>query len=147
MEQDQERYLFRWSDVKITGWIYFIEFQEKGPVKIGYATNVDKRLNNIQSSCPYELNVLCATPGGIECEKILHKVFADSRIRGEWFWPTRIIRMAIRRLKSFEREYPDFLPVCREMIKDKVKISLFDFYGARPVDFEVTYKTREQMPF
>ena len=135
-------YLFKWSEVPITGWIYFIEFQPGGPVKIGYASNMDKRLAGLQVSCPYELNVLHAAPGGRECEKAIHLYLDKFAARGEWFWPVFELSKTIRRLKSFEIHYPNFLDVAREIIREKSEKSIFDFYGATPSDLVLSIPER-----
>ena len=56
-----------------------------GPFKIGYATNVDKRLCQLQTGSPVPLKVVNVLPGSRETEKFLHWVFRGKRSHGEWF--------------------------------------------------------------
>ncbi len=127
---------FRWSDQKITGWIYFIQYHPSGPIKIGYAHNIDHRLTTLQIACPYDLEVVCRGPGNVETEKFIHNYLFKCGIRGEWFWPVAQVQQIINRLNSFEHHYPDYNLICRNIIKEKLNQSLFEFYGARPIDIE-----------
>lgn len=68
----------------MSGFVYFITF-EGGPIKIGKALDVKKRLSALQTSSPETLFVLGAISGGSEMEASLHKQFSHLRLRGEWF--------------------------------------------------------------
>jgi hypothetical protein len=74
--------------------IYYVGCAEAKAVKIGYTSELswaDKlgsaraRLQNIQSNCPFEVELLALCDGYGDDEKALHKRFAADRIRGEWF--------------------------------------------------------------
>lgn len=72
----------------MTSFVYFVQAGPGGPVKIGKADNVEKRVIGLQTGCPDRLEVL----GVIECddararEKQLHERFSSLRIdRSEWF--------------------------------------------------------------
>ena len=56
-------------------------------VKIGFAKNLKQRMSNIQSGCPYEINLFtCAhAPNYREVEKYLHNYFSGFNSYGEWF--------------------------------------------------------------
>lgn len=69
--------------------IYFITDTKN--IKIGYTNNsIEKRLKQLQTSCASKLYILGWIDGDLDTEKMLHKIFAQSRIRynGEWFNPT-----------------------------------------------------------
>lgn len=69
-------------------WIYFIQEGDDGPVKIGSTTKtVERRLSALQGSNPRELRLLAAVQTGVALEREFHEVFAEHRIRGEWFHP------------------------------------------------------------
>lgn len=74
-------------DARATQWVYFVRHGEHGPIKIGTAGDVERRLRSLQSGNPVTLVLLGAMPawGGEESE--LHAAFAEHRIRGEWFRP------------------------------------------------------------
>jgi len=65
--------------------IYFIGNREIKRVKIGYSVSAEKRLKDIQLCSPVKLEILCTIEGNMECEKKLHRKFANDRFHGEWF--------------------------------------------------------------
>lgn len=54
-------------------------------VKIGYTTNLKKRISALQTSNPDELIFLGAFPGTPKDEQRIKHQFRHLRIRGEWF--------------------------------------------------------------
>lgn len=61
-----------------------------GYVKIGVASNVEKRLKTIQTGCPYNLTILNAILCYSEnqayaIEKYIHERFKKENTSGEWF--------------------------------------------------------------
>lgn len=64
-------------------------FLRAGPViKIGYCTgSIFKRMKNLQTGSPFEIELLAWVPGGAETEQKYHRKFAHARFRGEWFHP------------------------------------------------------------
>jgi hypothetical protein len=67
--------------------VYMIQAGEGGPVKIGVASILKKRLEALKVSSPVPLTVLAAFDGGDELEKKLHRHFDAARLEGEWFRP------------------------------------------------------------
>lgn len=67
--------------------VYFIQAGVGGPIKIGSAVDVDKRLAELQTGCPDLLRIIGTSAGGREAEFALHRKFSAHRIRGEWFYP------------------------------------------------------------
>lgn len=72
-------------------FVYFVQAgSKKGPIKIGYATDVDKRISELQVGCPFTLNLIFKLPAKSErhaqsLESWFHDRFQKRRIRGEWF--------------------------------------------------------------
>lgn len=71
-------------------YVYFIQAGRKGPVKIGVARNVEKRLESLQTGNHQELFVrtliVCDEKNhAYETEKKFHRKFKYLHIRGEWF--------------------------------------------------------------
>jgi len=54
-------------------------------VKIGRASDVKKRLDNMQANNPVELNCVCRLPNRGHEEKGWHQRFVHLLIRGEWY--------------------------------------------------------------
>ncbi len=69
-------------------FVYFIQMGDDGPIKIGWALDVKKRLLDLQCGSPFELRLLLSRPGCDVEEGLLHRRFARSRLRGEWFRPS-----------------------------------------------------------
>lgn len=69
-----------------SSYIYLIECL--GPdrfYKIGYASHPQQRLKELQTGCPYELNIVLEFPGGFVKEQEIHEFYRHSLVRGEWY--------------------------------------------------------------
>lgn len=64
--------------------VYFIQ-RGKGPIKIGRAADVPRRMMDIQNGNAERLRLLGTVPGGQKMETEMHRRFAAYRIGGEWF--------------------------------------------------------------
>ena len=78
--------------------VYFIQAGGHGrPIKVGYSKNPSKRLKQLQTGCPYKLNLLFTIPGNKKKEAELHYQFrflqytGDEPLKGEWFIPDPMI--------------------------------------------------------
>jgi hypothetical protein len=60
---------------------------EKGPIKIGIALDVEKRLREIRCFCPFQVELLASMTGSVEAKKEVHDRFSKYLIHGEWFEP------------------------------------------------------------
>ena len=71
-------------------FVYVVQIGDDGPVKIGYADHDPiNRIRSLQTSVPYPLTVRAIigfADRGVETR--LHNMFADLRMKGEWFNPT-----------------------------------------------------------
>lgn len=77
--------------------IYMVRAGSDGPLKIGRAADVRKRLSELQVSHHERLHLLGAMPGDAEEEAAIHARFAAHRLRGEWFRPAaEIIEFAAK---------------------------------------------------
>ena len=73
--------------------VYFIQCNGwQGPIKIGSAVDVQKRLLGMATGNPYPLVLLAEYPAPREVEWRLHKRFRPYRIQGEWFDPAQKLR-------------------------------------------------------
>jgi len=68
-------------------FVYFIQAESGGPVKIGHSVDPGQRLSQLQSSSPYKLVIRAVIPGDRAKEREFHHLFHKQRIRGEWFEP------------------------------------------------------------
>lgn len=67
--------------------VYFIQAGENGPIKIGKSVDPQKRLAQLQTSSERPLRILLTLVGDESRECAYHKLWAEHRIRGEWFDP------------------------------------------------------------
>lgn len=65
--------------------IYFIQSELGGPIKIGRATDLAKRLVGLATGRPDTLTVLASFSGTVADERTLHSRLAPYRAKGEWF--------------------------------------------------------------
>jgi hypothetical protein len=86
-----------------TAGVYFIQQQDKGPIKIGMAKSIRARIDGLQTASPVPLRFLGYVDGGRQKEVELHQRFAVHRKSGEWFEP------AAELLDFIEREAIDIL--------------------------------------
>lgn len=81
------------------GFIYFIQGEYGGAIKIGFSKNPEGRLKQLQTGYPDTLKMLCLVPGSNKDESDLHLEFQNFRLNGEWFKPEREIFDKIESLK------------------------------------------------
>jgi hypothetical protein len=65
--------------------IYFIRGESTGLIKIGIATELERRLRDIQAMSPDTLALVRCINGDVLLERALHESFAVERRHGEWF--------------------------------------------------------------
>lgn len=73
--------------------VYFIQCPLGGPVKIGYSATVEgcaDRLKSIRTGSHRRLEIIHIDDAAThEREQELHRIFRESRFRGEWFNPSQ----------------------------------------------------------
>ncbi|NIA72299.1 hypothetical protein HBA54_27285 [Pelagibius litoralis] len=68
--------------------VYFAQAGDAGPIKIGFASDVEKRLAGLQTGNPEPIRLLNIVPDGTRSlEARIHAKFGEHRLRGEWFRP------------------------------------------------------------
>lgn len=75
--------------------LYVIGWDPAGPVKVGISQSPEKRLDALQTACPYKLQLLAVgspTRSGQFrgftspwLERRIHRLHAPARLEGEWF--------------------------------------------------------------
>lgn len=69
------------------GQVYFVSCDWPDfPVKIGFARDVHKRCNALQTGLPYRVVLLAQIGGNRRQERHLHRLFEPHRTRGDWFF-------------------------------------------------------------
>jgi hypothetical protein len=101
------------------GYVYFIETEHGGYVKIGWAKNSPfERIATLQTGCPDLLTVRAYFRGSRQDERRMHETFAQWRQRGEWF-------ANVLKLSDF-LTYLDDTEGKRPATEDEVVIALAD---------------------
>lgn len=67
------------------GHVYFVESLPSRAIKIGWATDVLKRMETAQVFSVERLRLVGVLLGSRDDERRIHERFAAQRIRGEWF--------------------------------------------------------------
>lgn len=92
----------------VSGFIYFVRAGDAGPIKVGYAGNVRRRLSTLQIGCPCPLILLHHEPGSLADEVEWHWRLRDFRVRGEWFRPNWMLH---RHLKAHGVAMDAYVPL------------------------------------
>lgn len=66
-------------------------------IKIGFSTNVRSRMIHLSKELGFPVSAMAAVPGSSKSERYLHQVFADDRVVGEWFKPSRWLSALVKR--------------------------------------------------
>ena len=102
------------------GFVYFLCSGKF--VKIGFATNLLRRMDEIGSKMP-GLRLKAYMLGTMAKERELHRRFASSRVQGEWFRTSKELRAVMRAAtKVKKREFAPLLtPEKREAAWERLK--------------------------
>lgn len=92
-------------DLAAQGIIYFITAGEGRPIKIGFSTNVQQRLESLQTGNHEQLVLLAEITGSKRDEILIHRAFASDRVRGEWFARSTTLELLISATKSWRTSY------------------------------------------
>jgi predicted GIY-YIG superfamily endonuclease len=85
---------------KEVGFVYYIQEEMDGNIKIGFSDDPIKRLSQHQTSNPRELRMLVYVKGNKEDEKKIQKKFESLQTTGEWFKPDKRLLVHIEKEKS-----------------------------------------------
>lgn len=82
--------------------VYFLEAPPLTSIKIGFTSGeLSKRIASIQTGCPFKLiPALTVHVEDMRAETLLHRLFDDERIDGEWFERSERITDAVGYLKN-----------------------------------------------
>ena len=89
---------------KEEGFVYYIQEEMDGNIKIGWSDDPIKRLTQHQTSNSRELRMLVYVKGSQEYEKEIHRKFQNLKTTGEWFKPDKrlLVHIEKERSKFFE---------------------------------------------
>ena len=92
--------------------IYFVQIGRDGPIKIGHSDNVSRRMTELQCRMPWQLYLLGTVQSCFERDIYHH--FSASRMRGEWFYPTKNLLDFIRNPFKLPRASPALRKAARD---------------------------------
>lgn len=88
------------------GFIYLLE--SNGYYKLGRASNLQSRLNSIQVGNPMPVRLLSRAYSFYpeKDEKVMHQMFKDFKVRGEWYkLPKPLVSSIILDFYNHNKEY------------------------------------------
>jgi Meiotically up-regulated gene 113 len=89
-------------DPREPGTVYVIRDKLSRNVKIGYTSRtVRQRLRDFATGNPHPMEVLWKGPGTEADETRIHYLLRPSKIAGEWFAPSEVVRIAILLMKGY----------------------------------------------
>lgn len=65
--------------------VYFIKNLSSGHIKIGWSSNPEHRVKELQAGAEGKLVILTTQPGGVSAESSIHRHFKDLHFYGEWY--------------------------------------------------------------
>lgn len=77
----------RYGDSVKPAYVYFIQGEHGGAIKIGTTYDLPKRLKTLQTGYPDTLKCLLLIRGNKNIEEKIHEELKESRLTGEWFSP------------------------------------------------------------
>lgn len=85
----------------VRGYVYFIQHETGGAIKIGTSEDPERRLKDFNGMThDPRYRILATAPGGRMLEEALHQKFAGARSHGEWFKPHKRILDYIAKTKE-----------------------------------------------
>ncbi len=77
--------------------IYFLRSETADKlIKIGYSSQINKRIRALQTASPVKLNLIGTIEGELELEAKIKARFASLCVRGEWFRPDDVLTAFIK---------------------------------------------------
>lgn len=79
------------TDEEKSKFVYFMQAVLGGPIKIGIASDPERRKASVQTGYPYPLRITRVVDGWTYQETRLHQAFESVRLAGEWFLPHPVL--------------------------------------------------------
>lgn len=108
------------------GFIYVIQGELGGPIKIGYSQDVAQRVKELQTGYPDDLKVLHMFPGNMDIEAKIHQDLKKYRMRGEWFKPDKYVMFRVQMYKKRMDELIKSGQYAKRRTREEVKQHILD---------------------
>lgn len=99
------------TSVRCVANVYLMKNSRNGFHKIGYSKNPQARESTLQSEEP-EITLVAFWPGTLDDERRIHELYANYRIRGEWFALS----------ESHIEEISEIMAACAELHNEKAAL-------------------------
>jgi len=108
------------------GYIYFVQMENTGPIKIGFTKNIKGRMESLQTASPYPLTLRHHFFATRKNENDLHKRFRKDILRGEWFISSKALKKEIAEDIEYDKSliYRDPVTHDRLMMNKRQWLSL-----------------------
>ena len=103
------------------GFVYYIQEELDGNIKIGWSDDPIKRLQQHQTSNSSELRMLVYVKGSQEYERQIHSKFQTSKTTGEWFKPDKRLLVHIEKERSKFFEIVQKLSIDYENLRSRIE--------------------------
>lgn len=103
-----------------------------GAIKIGCSNGWKSRLKSAASGLPFTLELRAAVLGNGILEKVCHQTFAEDRISGEYFRPSKRILECIDRINAQGRAFARFVDLSEDTVPDGALKGFLDYHA---IDF------------
>ena len=87
--------------------VYFVQSINEGPIKIGFTTNLARRIAQLNTGSSARLVIIASMPAGRAYERHLHRRLAAHRLHGEWFADCDEVRATMQVASDFRRRQAD----------------------------------------
>ena len=111
--------------------IYVIKCTKTKSCKIGFSSNPESRLAQLQTGNPFSLELVAEMEGCINDEKLLHEKFKEFRLNGEWFEYIDEIKEYFK-IEEFYLMYSSMVIILKQSsdIKMKLFAALLERYSS-----------------
>lgn len=115
-----ETYVMQLRDEEQVRFVYMIQCESTGRIKIGITDDVESRVGDIQRMSPSKLNIIAVfASDGNAVEGFFHRTFRNYRIHGEWFEPDDSMIEQIENMKNiYAREKKTYKDIAPDWILD-----------------------------
>ena len=90
-------------DIGDGAYVYFVQTQAGGPIKINASGAPTKRISAMRSDYPYPLIELGVVRGGEALEIELHALLVKHKLNGDWFNAAPAVATAIHEVLAHEK--------------------------------------------
>lgn len=123
--------------------IYLVTCDETNTCKIGFSSNPEKRLAQLQTGNPFPLQIKAIIEGDIALEKELHKKFSHLSQSGEWFVYNAEIKDYFQ-IEEFYLVYSSLIGLLGELTNPSVKVLSYILLNFKiHTQFEIGATTRK----